>query len=184
MSLWLMLGNQMCRPERRARERRKCAAAYCRTLDSFLPPAKRNHSTSDSAHSIPAASTELEATASQDASVVAPNMFTSVADPAAGSQLKQVCPPSALSEEDASTVFLDIGGVVVKCATDEVVVQNLRSLPVPPSEKYAYLHRIVKPEDSFIFPTTFTGGCNRSFLASWLKEHEWLCYSIKLDGAF
>ena len=181
MSLWLKPGNQMCRPERRARERKR-AAAYCRTLDSFLPPAKRNRSTSDSAHSIPAASTELEATASQDASVVAPNMSTSVADPEAGSQLKQVCPPSALSEEDASTVFLDIGGVVVKCATDEEVVQDLHSLP--PSEKYAYLHRIVKPEDSFTFPTTFTCGCNCSFLASWLKEHAWLCYSSKLDGAF
>ena len=132
----------MCCPERRARERKR-AAAYCRTLDSFLPPAKRNRSTSDSTHSIPAASTELEATASQDVSVVAPNMSTSVADPEAGSPLKQVCPPSALSEEDASTVFLDIGGVVVKCATDDVVVQNLRSLP--PSKKYAYLHRIVKP---------------------------------------
>ena len=62
MSLWLKPGNQTCRPERRARER-KLAAAYCRTLDSFLPPAKWNRSTTDSAHSIPAASTELEATA-------------------------------------------------------------------------------------------------------------------------
>ena len=180
MSLWLKPGNQTCRPERRARERKR-AAAYCRTLDSFLPPAKRNHSTSDSAHFVPAASTELEATASQDTSVVAPNMSTSVADPELGSQLKQVCPQSVLSEEDASTVFLDIGGVVVKCATDEVVVQSLRSLP--PSEKYAYLHRHVKPEDSFTFPTTFTSGCNCSFLDSWLKEHARLCYSIKLDGA-
>ena len=66
-----------------------------------MPPAKQNSSTSDSVQSIPAASTELEATASQDASVVALNMSTSVADPAPGSQLKQVCPPSALSEEDA-----------------------------------------------------------------------------------
>ena len=82
VSLWLKPGNQMCRPERRARERKR-AAAYCRTLDSFLPPAKRNRSTSDSAHSSPAASTELEATVSQDASVVAPNMSTSVADPEA-----------------------------------------------------------------------------------------------------
>ena len=79
-----------------------------------MPPAKWNRPTSDSAHSIPAASTELEATASQDASVVVPNLSTSVADPEPGSQLKQVCPPSALSEEDASTVFLDIGDVVVK----------------------------------------------------------------------
>ena len=91
MSVWLKPGNQMGRPERRARER-KHVAASCRTLDSFWPTAKRNRSTSDSAHSIPAASTELEATASQDASVVAPNMSTSVADPHPGSQLKQVCP--------------------------------------------------------------------------------------------
>ena len=59
----------MGHPERRVRERKR-AAASCRTLDSFLPPAKRNRSTSDSAHSIPAASIELEETASQDASVV------------------------------------------------------------------------------------------------------------------
>ena len=80
-----------------------------RTLDSFLPPAKRNRSTSVSVHSIPAASTELEATASQDASVVTPNLSASVADPEPGSQLKQVCPLSTLSEEDASTAFLDMG---------------------------------------------------------------------------
>ena len=67
----------MGRPERRVRERKR-AAASCRTLDSFLSPAKRNRSTSDSAHSIPAASIELEATASQDMSVVAPNLSTSV----------------------------------------------------------------------------------------------------------
>ena len=56
----------MDRQERRARERKR-AAAFCTTLDSFLPSAKRNRSTSDSAHSIPAAS---EATGSQDTSVV------------------------------------------------------------------------------------------------------------------
>ena len=107
MSVWLKPVNKMGRPERRERERKR-AAASCRPLDSFLLPTKRNRSTSDSAHSIPAASTELEATASQDASVVAPNMSTSVFDPEPGSQLKQVCPPYALSEEDASTVFTGV----------------------------------------------------------------------------
>ena len=62
-------------------------------------------------------------------------------------------------------VFLDIEDVVIKYATDEEVVQSLRSLP--PSEKYAYLilHRHMKPEDSFTFLTIFSGGCNSSFLA-------------------
>ena len=78
-------------------------------------------------------------------------------------------------------MFLDIRDVLIKCATDEEVVQSLCS--VPPSEKYSYLHRRVKPEDSFTFPTTFIDGCNRSFLARWLKEHALLCYSIKLDSA-
>ena len=107
MSVWLKPGNQMGRPERRARERKR-AAASCRPLDSFLLPTKRNRSTSDSAHSISAASTELEATASKDASVVVPNMSTSIFDPEPGSQLKQVCLPYALSEEDASTVFTGV----------------------------------------------------------------------------
>ena len=70
VSVWLNPGdNQMGRPEQRVRERKR-AAASCKTLDSFLPPAKRNRSTSDSVHSIPAASIKLEATASQDASVI------------------------------------------------------------------------------------------------------------------
>ena len=73
MSVWLKHVNRMGRPERRARERKR-AEASCRPLDSFMPPTKWNSSTSDSAHSIPAASTELEATGSQDASVIAPNM--------------------------------------------------------------------------------------------------------------
>ena len=113
----------------------------------LLPQAKQNYSTSDSVHSIPAAVIELEATASQDASIAATNLSTSFADPEPGSQPKLVCPPSTLSEEDASTVFLDIGDVVVKCATDEDVVQSLRSLPA--SKKYTYLHRHVKHKDSF-----------------------------------
>ena len=103
----------MGRPKRRARER-KCAAASCRTLNWFFPPAKRNRSMSDSAHSIPAASIELEVTASQDGSVVAPNLSTSIADPEPGSQPKKICPPSAQSE-DASTVFLDIGACRKMC---------------------------------------------------------------------
>ena len=135
---------------------------------SSCPPAKLNRSTSDSAHSITAASTKLEATASQDASVVAPNMSTSVADPEPGSQLKQVCPTSALSEEDASTVFLDIGDVDVKCATDEEVVQSLRSLP--PSKKDAYFHRHVKPEDSFTFPPHSAVGAIVASLLAGLKN--------------
>ena len=81
-------------------------------------------------------------------------------------------PYSALSEEDASTMFLDIRNVVIRCGTDDDVVQSLRSLSV--SEKYAYLHRHVKPQEGFTFPTTFTGGCNRSFQARWLDEHPWL----------
>ena len=94
------------RPERRARERKR-AAASCRPLDSFLPPTKRNSSTSDSAHSIPAASIYLTGSDCQSGRVgrCSQYVYTSVADPEPGSQLKQVRPPYALSEEDTSTVF-------------------------------------------------------------------------------
>ena len=162
----------MGRRERRARERKR-AAASCMKLDAFLPPAKRNPSTSDLAHSIPAAS--IKSTGGQDASVVAASLSISVADqePGTESQPKQVYPPSALSEEDASTMFLDIGNVVIRCATDDDVVQSLRSLSA--SEKYAYLHRHVKPLGGFTFPTTFTGGCNCRFQARWLNEHPAPC---------
>ena len=38
--------------------------------------------------------------------------------------------------------------------TDDDVVQSLHSLSA--SEKYAYFHRHVKPQEGFTFPTTFT----------------------------
>ena len=46
------------------------------------------------------------------------------------------------------------------------------------------MHEHSRPADTFSFPKTFVGGCNRSFKQEWLNQHKWLCYSTKLDGAF
>ena len=52
------------------------------------------------------------------------------------------------------------------------------------SDKFAYLHQHFKPDPQFEFPRTFIGGCKRSFNYVWLDQHKWLCYSVKLNGAF
>lgn len=52
------------------------------------------------------------------------------------------------------------------------------------AQKYHLLKHHDKPSDSFIFPVTHVGGCNRAFRREWFDEFEWLVYSTELDGAF
>ena len=61
-------------------------------------------------------------------------------------------------------------------------MQKLQELPQ--EKKYALLTQHKRPPQGFQFPTTFVGGCNRSFRPSWLSDHRWLAYSTQLDGAF
>ena len=178
VSVWLKpRDNRIGRPQRTVMERKR-AAASCRTLDSFLPP--ENGIILRVTQLIPSL---LQVSNWKRLPVRTCRSLCRICLPPLPIQsLEANRNKSALRllfEEDASTMFLDIEDVVVKCVTDEDVVQSLRSLPA--SKKYTYLHHHVKPKDSLTFPTTFTGGCNRSFLSRWLKEHPWFCYCIKLD---
>ena len=86
------------------------------------------------------------------------------------------------AEAMASCYCYDVGEIVTSCQSEEEVAVKLQSLS--PAQKYALLTKHSTPPEGFVFPTTFAGGCNRSFRHIWLKEHQWLAYSTLLDGAF
>ena len=51
-------------------------------------------------------------------------------------------------------------------------------------QKYNLLINHKKPHKHQQFPTTYIGGCNRSFRQVWLDEHPWMVYSESVDGVF
>ena len=79
---------------------------------------------------------------------------------------------------------LDIGDLVSACSTEADLSQKVQALSI--SDKFAYLRQHSKPAgpQPFEFPRSFIGGCKRSFNYVWLDQHKWLCYSVKLNGAF
>ena len=53
-----------------------------------------------------------------------------------------------------------------------------------PCQKYSLLTKHFKPDRGFLFPKTYSNGCNRSFQLSWLERYPWLIYSKEVDGGF
>lgn len=51
-------------------------------------------------------------------------------------------------------------------------------------QKYYLLKNHFKPGATFVFPSIFMAGCNRSFQLEWLHRYPWLVYSQTLDGGF
>lgn len=52
------------------------------------------------------------------------------------------------------------------------------------SEKKLILNNAWKPPFNFKFPITEVKGRNLRFQYSWLQEYNWLCYSMRENGAF
>ena len=61
---------------------------------------------------------------------------------------------------------LDIADLILDAKTEDLICR-LRSMPKV--EKYALLKEHYRPADTFSFPKTFVGGCNRSFKQEWLN---------------
>ena len=59
---------------------------------------------------------------------------------------------------------------------------TLRNLPR--EKKYSLLKNHLRLTKDFAVPTTYIGGCNRSFRSVWLDEYPWMVYSTKLDSGF
>ena len=78
------------------------------------------------------------------------------------------------------TGVVDIGDIYQSCPSDFFAAMN----SLTSSQKYNLLTNHRKPHEHHQFPTTYIGGCNRSFRHVWLKKHLWMVYSEVLDGVF
>ena len=87
-------------------------------------------------------------------------------------------PPTSV--EILQSSLTDIGSVLADLSPEEIDAAIHR---LTTGGKYALLKHHRKPSVSYAFPTTYMGGCNCSFLPSWLKEYSWMDYSECLDGA-
>ena len=77
---------------------------------------------------------------------------------------------------------IDIGEIYTKSETVSEFCKAMHTLNS--AQKYSLLTNHRKPRLDHVFPTTYLGGCNRSFRHVWLAEHPWLVYSEVVDGAF
>ena len=187
----------MGRREQRERERKR-AASTCQTLDRFLPAAKRVSAREDpeaSSHCDGASLIELEPPGISSpvhpgqSEVGQEEPISKICDERSGADQDVSLPVSqrptvGLSKPSgpAAAECVDVGLFVKDCKSEQEVAQKLQELPQ--EKKYALLTQHKRPPQGFQFPTTFVGGCNRSFRPSWLSDHRWLAYSTQLDGAF
>ena len=187
----------MGRRDQRERERKR-AASTCQTLDRFLPAAKRVSAREDpeaSSHCDGASLIELEPPGISSpvhpgqSEVGQEEPISKICDERSGADQDVSLPVSqrptvGLSKPSgpAAAECVDVGLFVKDCESEQEVAQKLQELPQ--EKKYALLTQHKRPPQGFQFPTTFVGGCNRSFRPSWLSDHRWLAYSTQLDGAF
>ena len=188
----------MGRPEQR-RRKRKQAAESCQKIDSlFAPAAKRSAKEKDSGDCRGTGSstaveshgkepvTQSEGSGASDVCQVEAASLPVDSDPSGGSDDPQVATPDgdrpAPACRPTSALHVDIGDFVDSCSSEDDVGHALRNLPS--EQKYALLRKHWQPSKEFKFPTTYMGGCNRSFRQVWLHDHPWMAYSGKLDGGF
>ena len=175
----------MGRPEQRKRKRKK-AAASCQRIDSLLTAAAKRSKESPSVEADDNAQLETVEMESQEpccSSSLPVSTSSFCENPASPTEFSGVddVTESVLRTEPAP-LHVDIGDIVAECSSEESVHLTLRNLPN--EKKYSLLKHHSQPPKEFVFPTTYIGGCNRSFRSIWLNEYPWLVYSSKLDGGF
>ena len=85
--------------------------------------------------------------------------------------------------ERTPTMINDLGELILPTQTRKEVGESTNSLT--PAQKYHLLKRHNKPSSSYVFPTKYMHGCNRSFKHAWLQRWTpWLVYSERIDGGF
>ena len=90
--------------------------------------------------------------------------------------------PLSSKEHGSDTSILDIGEIYSKVKSPAEFNTTMQSLTT--AQKYELITKHKVPHKSYVFPTQYLGGCNRSFRPNWLSEHPWMVYSEKVDGVF
>ena len=153
------------RPQRRALKRKQ-AASTCYRLDLVIPPKKSARSLECDTAASPHESSGVSCC---DAPARAPSLSAEI--------------PSTSKESSSPEVTMcfplaDLGRLY-QMSSFYTTINSLS-----PSEKYNLLTNHKKPSRQHQFPTTYIGGCNRSFRPSSLEEHPWMVYSEMVDGVF
>jgi hypothetical protein len=174
----------MGRPQQRERNRKK-SAKTSQKLDSFLVLKRRKLSSDDESEDSsvmedldPLSNLPLHG----EPIALSTEQSTSTTElPASDTQADLQVPTTSDQSEISSPITADIGKIVGELSSDDLdnVIRKLTA-----GEIYTLLKHHSTPPPSHVFPTTYLGGCNRSFLVSWLAEFPWMVYSECVDGAF
>lgn len=182
----------MGRQEQRQRDLKK-AAKRCMTLDSFLPSSKRRRTEDHTDRGTRASEPPNFQQDGLDGEDMAQDHVEdhenpSISPPMSPSNNSQPSSDPVPSGSGESVNVLqtasasDIGCFVKPTMSPRDIEKAIQQLST--GEKYTLLKHHKKPSHSYVFPTRYVGGCNRSFKMNWLEEHPWMVYSEALDGAF
>ena len=183
----------MGRREQRERERKR-AASICQSLEKFLPKKKKasdsavndneHYETDDSVYV--SGVTEAKCTDDDGDGDGSDNEVESIAytrvDAATCVEGTVSSSEDAATEGTSCELPVDIGEIYTRSKTASEFSKAMHTLNS--AQKYNLLKNHRKPRGDYVFPTTYLGGCNRSFRHPWLMEHPWLVYSEVVDGAF
>ena len=94
-----------------------------------------------------------------------------------GASLDSAAPLSQASS--VTHVENDIGSFIKPSMSVREITDAINNLSN--GEKYKLLTDHYKPSSDYVFPRTYSSGCNRSFLYRWLQKYPWLVYSKTLN---
>lgn len=176
------------RKQQQQRERKR-AAKSCSTLDSFVVPALKTMNpgpvagaSDDCVNLDPDSDAGESSECGNRGSHLVSGSSESLESTSSVSSPLLVGSSSTSSHRFLQTTANDIGSVLKDVKTHKEAETAIRLLPA--GEKYALFRHHRTPSDTCEFPSTFTGGCNRSFQRRWLDEHPWMVYSEVAEGAF
>ena len=156
----------------------------CTSHFNFLPPKKKKIDDTDAALECQTSQPDVLAVGGEDrdsvlgmsASSDCPSGFRDCPVPSSG------CSEADMSVNVLQTSANDVGSIVKPTMSPRDIDTAIQLLST--GERYTLLKHHNKPSSSYVFPTTYLGGCNRSFQGSVREEYPWMVYSILLDGAF
>lgn len=178
----------MGRKEQRERDRKR-AASSCVRLDSLGFCSAKRTKPAGAGTDNDSGKEELGPKNSKDLLVVDPpeqgpsGAGTSTADVPVRQEKVIVAPSTSSACSLLQTTSQNDIGAIFRRAGAEAGEQCEKAVDqLSDGEKYALLKHHRCPPDQL--PSSFLGGCKRSFQKSWLQEYPWMVYSNAVDGAF
>ena len=169
-------------PEQRKRKRKK-AGASCQRIDNLLPAAAKCSKESPFVEANDDARLEKVKMESQEPcrSSLPVSISSFCENPASLTEFFGTDDVAESVRTEPAPLHVHIGDIIAKCSSESV---HLTQRNLSNEKKYSLLKHHSQPPKEFVFPTTYIGGCNRSFKSIRLNEYTWLVYSSKLDGGF